>query len=106
VNTTGCITSPLLSPIRERKYSFIPLAIQKIKEQVIPLLNQAKSLVVQDSLYVQRFETLCGYIEAFFAEKQARGGGTEEKRRAADERQNRVRDLLYELWNLFVKSNA
>ena len=81
-------------------------AIQKIKEKVIPLLNKAKSLVVQSSIYVKSFETLCGYIEALFAEKQAGGGGAEEKRRAADERRERVRVLLHELWDLFVKSNA
>jgi hypothetical protein len=98
-------------------------AIRKIKEQVIPLLSQAKSCLDRNENYVhdygQRFETLCGYIEAFFTEKQAGGGGTaeerraadggggaEEKRRAAKERQDRVRDLLYELWDLFVKPNA
>ena len=85
-------------------------AIQKIKEDVIPCLAKAKSLLDRNEYYVrvygERFENLCAYIEDFFAfEKQAEGNGETEKRRAAEERQQRVSDLLKELWDLFVKSN-
>jgi len=84
-------------------------AIQKIKENVIPYLALAKSCLDRNEKYVRiykdSFEKLCAYIEDFFAEKQAEGNGETEKRRAAEERQQRVRDLLKELWDLLVKSN-
>jgi hypothetical protein len=75
-------------------------AIQKIKEQVIPLLKTAKSHVAQNSKYVQRFQELCNYIEAFFPEKQSGGGGLTETR------QNRMRELLDELISLLDESDV
>jgi hypothetical protein len=68
-------------------------AIQKIKEDVIPCLAKAKSILDRNENYVRiyrdTFENLCVYIEDFFTVK----------------RQQRVRDLLKELWDLLVKSN-
>jgi regulator of replication initiation timing len=46
-------------------------AIQKIKQEVIPLLKKAKSHLVENSAYVPEFEKLHSYISAFFPEKQA-----------------------------------
>jgi hypothetical protein len=79
-------------------------AIQKIKEQVIPLFKTAQSHVLKNSIqnsdYAQHFQQLCNYIESLFPEKQAGGTGPSESHR------KRMRDLIDELRRLLDESDV
>ncbi len=81
-------------------------ALRIIKERVIPLLKQAKSILDQNSAYVPEFEKLHTYISDFFPEKQT--ARTQQTGRTGPSESNRQRmlELLDELRRLLDQSDV